>query len=127
MPWSLDELDPTEDFEIFDGVEDVWYSRFDPATDDYGDEVQVRALARESARENVMLQSGETTNVDLVFHIRKDAVDFVPRRLDRIRREEDYDNNSGTEEEAYYIVQSVRWQTFGTRCRLACTKQVVVS
>lgn len=124
MSWSLAELDPTEDFEIFDGKETIYYAQFDAETDSYGTEVKMCALARESVREMVVLQSGETTNVDLVFHIRKDALDFLPRRLDRIRISADYDRDGIDETTEYYTVQGVRWQTFGTRCRLSCTKQV---
>lgn len=124
--WDKSRLDPDKDWELFDGIEEVSYYRFDPATDTYGTAVTLNVLCRELGANLVTLANGETTAVDLVFHVRRSELEnsnVMPRRFDKIVREENR-GIDGDEENATYIVQNVRWSTFGTRYRLECNRQV---
>lgn len=123
--WGVDGLNPRGDFEsIVDGQEEVSYYRYLPATDAYDTVFTVNALCRELGEINVNLASGESTSIDLAVHIAKasiEAQNFLPRRLDKIVRQENR-GEDGDEISVSYIVQQVRWSTLGTRYRLECSR-----
>lgn len=126
MSWSLTPFTPAEDWDLWDGVETVTYYHYDETDDSYsdpGDEVQ--ALCRELGYTTTTLANGETTSVDLVFHIPNGDLAYAPRRFDKIIRIEQDSAGLGNVNRVY-IVQTVRRSTLGTRYRLECNRQQVV-
>lgn len=123
MSWSVADFNPTEDWSLWDGVEEIDYYAFSPDTDSYAETPDsVSALCRELAYQTVTLSNGETTAVDLAFHLPHGDLAYAPRRLDKIIRVEQDSSGIGNVNRIY-IVQAVRRSTLGTRWRLDCSRQ----
>lgn len=125
MSWSVADFNPTEDWSLWDGVETVTYYHYDETDDSYsepGDSVQ--ALCRFLGYTTVTLANGETTSVDLVFHVPQSSLSASPRRFDKIIRTETDGKNSQTYDRVY-IVQTVERSTLGTRYKLQCNRQQI--
>lgn len=115
--WSLSSFDPSEDWDLFDGVESVTYQRFQPATDDYSAGIMVSALFREITESGAPIVEGEATMREVRVHIpaadlAQSNVLFLPHKRDKISRGDG----------RYYYVQEDSQSTLGTRFRLTCTK-----
>lgn len=127
MSWSLADFTPAEDWSLWDGVEDVDYYAFDPATDSYAETPDtIEVLCRELAYKTISLSNGETTAVDLAFHLPHGDLSSAPRRFDKIIRVEQDSAGIGNVNRVY-IVQGVRRSTLGTRWRLECNRQKEVA
>lgn len=121
--WNRDDLDPTEDFEEFDGIERINYFRFVSDTDSHSTVALTNVktgLFRELGFTNESVGEGENTTAQVVVHIPYAGFgETPPRRMDKIVRLDP----PGTETpRPTYIVQQVQVSTFGTRARLVCTR-----
>lgn len=123
MSWSLTPLDPSEDWDLWDGVETVHYYRFISNVDDgdyYDDYVEMLALFREVQATNVPIGEGETTTAQVLITLPFGNAfgGVAPRRFDKIERQAPV----GPDTQPVYIVQYHSLSTLGTRVKCWCTK-----
>lgn len=122
MSWSLTPLDPSEDWELWDGVESVNYYRFASDADEgdyYQEPDEIFALFREIQSTNVPVGEGETTVAQVLVTIPASAIgNRMPRRFDKIKRLPTVQADPQPE----YIVQYASASTLGTRYKCWCTK-----
>lgn len=121
MAFGLSTLDPTEDWDLFDGrdVRDPLYQHYDIVAQTYGTGYTVPALWRSGSELGRSIGDGETVISETTIHIPAAMLQQAPHRRDKITR-----LDAQGEPLEYWIVWDVNDQTFATRYRLTCSKSL---
>jgi len=117
MSFNLNSLDPTEDWDLFDGrdTRDPLYQHY--SSNSYGTAYPVPALFRSGAERSQSSGDSETVISEVRIHIPAASLQAEPHRRDKITRLDE-----GGDPISYWIVQEVDNQAFTTRYMLTCTE-----